>query len=100
MKGVFSNMEKDKRLVESDLAISMDPDDYSMTFDLSHEELLRNTIEDRALKKGRVEGESIGLKKGASRKQEEIARAMIKDKVDKNIIAKYTKLPLSKIMML
>ncbi len=104
MKGVFSNMEKDKRLVESDLAISMDPDDYSMTFDLSHEELLRNTIEDRALKKGETiglkKGESIGLKKGAARKQEEIARAMIKDKVDKNIIAKYTKLPLSKIMML
>ena len=97
-------MEKDKRLVESDLAISMDPDDYSMTFDLSHEELLRNTIEDRALKKGESiglrKGETIGLKKGAARKQEEIARAMIKDKVDKNIIAKYTKLPLSKIMML
>ena len=93
MKGVFSNMEKDKRLVESDLAISMDPDDYSMTFDLSHEELLRNTIEDRALKKG----ESIGLKKGAARKQEEIAKNLIKAKVAKEIIANTTGIPISKI---
>ena len=89
MKGVFSNMEKDKRLVESDLAISMDPDDYSMTFDLSHEELLRNTIEDRALKKG----ETIG----AARKQEEIAKNLIKAKVAKEIIANTTGIPISKI---
>ncbi len=37
---------------------------------------------------------------GEAKKQEEIARAMLKDKVDKNIIAKYTQLPLSKIMLL
>ena len=50
--------------------------------------------------KGRAEGEAKGRVEGESRKQEEIARAMLKDKIDKNIIAKYTQLPLSKIMLL
>ncbi len=44
------------------------------------------------------EGEAKGEARGEIKKQEEIAKAMLKDKVDKNIIAKYTKLPISQIM--
>ena len=95
-KGVFNNMEVEEKLINNDLAISMDPDDYSMTFDLSDEELDRNS----RIREAREEGEAIGLEKGEVRKQNEIAKAMLKENMDKSLISKITKLSLSQIMML
>ena len=103
-KGVFNNMEVEEKLINNDLAISMDPDDYSMTFDLSDEELDRNS----RIREAREEGEAIGRAKGKvegevigkTQKQKEIAKAMLKENMDKSLISKLTKLSMNQIMML
>ncbi len=46
--------------------------------------------------KGKAEGEAIGKTKN----QKEIAKAMLEENIDKSLIARVTKLPLSQIMML
>ena len=56
-----------------------------MTFEYMLKERERIGIE-----QGRAEGEAIGLKKGASQKQREIAKSMIKEGIAKEIIKKVT----------
>jgi len=55
---------------------------------------------EEGLEKGRVEGEIIGLEKGREAEKIETAKTMLKDGMAPEVVQKYTKLSISKIMTL
>ncbi len=107
VKGVFNDMKMEKKLVKEILKLNSDPN--YIEENVPRETMVVNGLvceahEDgmnEGLRKGESiglrKGETIGFRKGSLTKQEEIAKAMVRDQVDKNIIAKYTGIPISKI---
>ena len=62
--------------------------------------MIENSIRDEATKKGLKEGLEKGLERGTEQSKNEIARNMLKDNVDINLIKKYTSLTEEKITKL
>ncbi len=103
-------MKMEKKLVKEILKLNSDPN--YIEENVPRETMVVNGLvceahEDgmnEGLRKGESiglrKGETIGFRKGSLTKQEEIAKAMLKENMDKSLISKITKLPLSKIMML
>ena len=102
VKGVFDDMKMERKLVREILKLNSDPN--YIEENVPRETMVVNGLvceaHEDGMNEGLRKGESIGFKKGSIAKQEEIARAMLKDNMDRSLISRITKLPLSKIMML
>lgn len=76
-------MEKYKEKIEK---LNEDPEFIEVVSKEKDAEMVHNTL----IKEGYEQGISQGLEQGISSRNIEIARNMIKDKVDISIISKYT----------